>query len=176
MNIVGLGRITKVMHENKFNIRFTIDGYIEDAMAYPMDMTDVPEIGEPIVVFQLDTVFGQSFLYQKIRVRDFTRFKIGNTEVDLYDDRINITTGSNGVSINSDGSVNISTVKDISISGNNINIKTDGDTKLESTGTTTVKGDNVVIDGDFTWKGKGKCQKTLCPKTSKFIMEILPNT
>lgn len=113
---IYLGTVSEVIDTDKFVIKFTIREVVEDAKAYPVDTFDEPNIGDPIVVYQLESVFGYCYLYKKLRVADYTRMKLGNSEIDLTNESISITTKNGAtVTVSSDGAIQIYSAGSIDI-------------------------------------------------------------
>ena len=139
MNI-RLGSVTSIVDSSKFIIRFSVPKFIEDQIAYPMDVYDEPNIGDPIVLFELESVFGLSYMYSKERLRDFTRLKIGESTVELKNDKINIKSNGGNVVVDAKGDIIIK-------SASTLSIKSDSNLSIESTGDITVKGGKVSLIG-----------------------------
>ena len=60
-----LAKVTKVdtsqssgTDKLKFVILFSAEGIVKDALAYPLNSMDQPEVGEEVAIFELETVFG----------------------------------------------------------------------------------------------------------------------
>jgi hypothetical protein len=111
-NNIMLGTVSKIEDPNKFIIRFTIEDYIEDCIAYPIDTFDQPEVGDPIVLFGLESILGYSWMWQKQRLFDHTRLKHDDSVIEIKTDEINIVRGSSSIKMKKGG--------DIEISGSNV--------------------------------------------------------
>lgn len=135
------GHVTEIYDPKKFIIKFTRKGDIEDAIAYPIDTFDEPNIGDPVVIFEIESIFGQSFMWQKQRLFDHTRVKFGSSTIDLNSDGIEMTTEDGKfIEISSDGDISISGNDDMEVTvsknmdieiGGNATIKVTGNVKLE---------------------------------------------
>ena len=66
---------------------------MKTAYADPIDTFDQPEVGDPIVLYEIESVFGFSFMYKKQRLFDHTRMKLNKSLVDIFDDHIEIHAG-----------------------------------------------------------------------------------
>lgn len=195
MNRIALGKITEVLDDNtypktKFVIKVDIAGEVEDAIAFPLDTLDQPELGEEVLIFRVETIFGFSYLWKKLKLNDDTRLKVLGSVIDITKDGITISSDpeedkedpSSTIYIAKDGSVTISTSDKIDIittnnlnlvsndkfsldSKNNIDIKTD---KLKITGTNQGFVSTVTVDGmctpDPTLNG-AFCGIPTCPFT-----------
>lgn len=166
-----LGRVTSIVDPLRFVIKFTIDNYIEDAVAYPIDTFDEPNVGNPIQVYEIESILGWSFVYKKQRLDDYTRLKLGNSTVEITDEGINILTSSgNDVFINSDGGVTINSANNINISSSgNININGSGNVNVESSSTLSLKGSMIKSqNSSVPPTGKGPfCAIKICPYTGQ---------
>jgi hypothetical protein len=117
-----LGVVSKVEDPNKFIIRFTTEDYIEDCIAYPIDTFDQPEVGDPIVLFGLESVLGYSYLWQKQRLFDHTRLKHDDSIIEIKTDEINIVTGSSSIKMKKGGDIEIKGSSSIKIDSSNVTI------------------------------------------------------
>ena len=116
MNIY-LGVVSKVTDDLKFIIEFTVEGLIENCIAYPIDTFDQPEVGDPIVLYEIESVFGFSFMYKKQRLFDHTRMKLNKSLVDIFDDHIEIHAGETEsvITVNDDGSIKLTSTNKVVI-------------------------------------------------------------
>jgi hypothetical protein len=164
-----LARVTKVKDDAerntnrlKFVIQFTAKGVVEDATAYPVAAFDQPEVGEEILVFELETVFGFCYMYQKMKTEDNTRLRVGNSLIDIQPDCIDIECkGGNTISISSDGDLTISTN-----GGLQVDIK--GDADISVGGNCAIKAASVEMpqSGSVAPTGTGPfCAIKTCPYT-----------
>ena len=138
MNIM-LGVVSKVEDPNKFIIKFTVEGLIEDCIAYPIDTFDQPEVGDPIVLFGLENILGYSWMWQKQRHFDHTRLRHTNSVIEIKPEDINIITGSSSIKMNKDGSIEIKSSSTINVESPDITVK--GSSSIE------VKSPDVTITG-----------------------------
>lgn len=166
-----LGRVTEVVDPLKFIIKFTIDNYIEDAIAYPIDTFDEPNVGNPVQIYEIESILGWSFVYKKQRLTDYTRLKLGNSTLEITDEGINILTSSgNDVFINSDGGITINSNGNINItSGGTVNVKGEGNVKIESGATLSLKGGLIKSENNsVAATGNGPfCAIKICPYTGQ---------
>jgi len=143
------GKVTEIVDSNKFIVKFTVEDDIEDAVAYPIDTFDEPNVGDPIQIYGIDTVFGMSFVYQKQRLFDHTRIKLGEQMVDITDHNVTITsaleTEDDGTYGDSDDGVKVATGK-----GRTIEIDADGKIVVHSG-----KNTEVTIDKNLNIEVKG---------------------
>lgn len=147
-----LGTVSEVTDSNKFIIKFDVLNQIESMLAYPIDTFDEPNIGDPIIVYQIESIFGYSYMYKKLRLQDYTRMKLGNSEIDITNDSINITTKDGSmIVISSDG--------DIVINSN-------GAIRLQSDSKITIDAPQVSMTGSNVSGGQGPfCSILTCPVT-----------
>lgn len=134
MDSIDIGRVSKVVDKKKFIIKATISGLVEDIIAYPIEGSDEPEVGEEVVLFGLETVFGFSYLYKKMRLFDFTRFKFGDSVIQLTENGIAIQT-KNGkdILIHSNGDIDVESDATINIKGkSNISVTSETSIKLKA--------------------------------------------
>lgn len=114
---IQLGIVTNIVDPDKFIITFSIADIIQDMKAYPIDVDDQPQIGDPIVLFGLESIYGYSYLYKKQRLLDYTRMKLGNSEIAINGSFISITTkGGNNIVVSADGDLAIHSNSNITIS------------------------------------------------------------
>lgn len=180
MKIVGTGIVSGVYNPNTFVIKFTVKNYIEDAIAYPADLApDEPNKGDPVLIYETETIFGYSFLYTKLRLKDHIRMKLGNSSIEIHDDRINVNTeNGNTVIITSDGNITVSSKSDINIesSGGAVTVKGTSSVNIESSGTINLKG-NIKSNAKGNPAAKGPfcaipvCPVTNLPHTTNIVME-----
>lgn len=93
MNNFYIATVSKIELEEKpkrFVIRFSIDDFITDAKAYPLETDETPEVGDKVAIWAIDNILGQSFIYQKLRTEDFTQVRYNNNRIKLDEDSINI--------------------------------------------------------------------------------------
>lgn len=149
---VYVGVITKVLNDTNFTIEFTIKGYLEACKAYPIDVLDKPQVKDSIIIYEIDSeLFGFSYLYQKLRIKDFTRISIGSTQVLINKEDITISSGKSSITIDQDNNISIDS---------NTDIRIDANTRLDVTApvvnitspTVTVKG-NMNVIGVLTVNG-----------------------
>lgn len=165
------GVVTEIYDPYKFVIKFTIEGEIENAIAYPVDTFDEPNVGDPVEIEELESIFGYSFTYKKLRLKNHTRLKLGKSTVELDENGINITTDKgNTVFIDSDGAITISSSSNIDvISKSSINIKAEGNIDLNCKGTVNVKAGTVQAKGTVQPSVEGGPFNALkvCPYTGQ---------
>ena len=116
---IMLGVVSKIEDPNKFIIRFTIESLIEDCIAYPFDTFDQPEIGDPIVLFGLESILGYSYMWSKQRHFDYTRLKHTDSVIEIKNEEINIIIGSSSIKMKKNGTIDIN-CKDITVNGDHI--------------------------------------------------------
>ena len=114
--ILGIGRVSQVTDDHKFVIKATITGLIENVTAYPLESCDEPEVGEEIVLFELENEFGYSYFYKKARLFDFTRFKFNDCLIQLTENGITIQTENDKeILINSSGDITLKGSSDLTV-------------------------------------------------------------
>lgn len=120
-----LARVAKVTDPLRFVIEATAKGVIENVKAYPINNDDEPKVGEEVLLFELETEFGYSYLYRKLRLDPYTKFEFGNNIIQMTKDGgVTIRTKSgNEVSIDSSGDIDIESSKTVTIKAKNIRIK-----------------------------------------------------
>lgn len=166
-----LGTVTGVTDPNKFVIKFEIPNVIQDAIAFPIETTDEPNEGNQILVYEMESIFGFSFLYKKLRLEDYTRMKIGDSIIELHNDSINIATSGGGdISISSSGDIDIKSDNNINIrSGSNLNLKIEGNANINVSGTATLDASRIKFPNrSVTPTGSGPfCAIAVCPYTGQ---------
>lgn len=71
-----IGRVSKVEDRILYKIRVTIDGIVDDAMAFPMKgEVDEPLIGDKVLLYNIDPTFGSVYLYSRIKEDEFLGFR-----------------------------------------------------------------------------------------------------
>lgn len=163
-----LGKVTSIVDPLKFIIKFTIDNYIEDAIAYPIDTFDEPNEGDPIQVYEIESILGWSFVYKKQRQLDHTRMKLKDSLVDIYEDHVEVHAGDTKsvVKVNADGSLTIVTNSSVSIETGEASIKATkatieaNDVNITGGNLTTVNGGTATPNGQG-----GFCGIPVCPLT-----------
>jgi len=119
MTQVYLGVITNVLDNKKFIVEATVKGLFESLVAYPIDLSDKPEIKDSILIYVIDSeLLGQSLLYQKLRIRESTRMALGNNEITLTEDGIQLRTENTNIEFKSNGTINIDSDNEININSN----------------------------------------------------------
>ena len=111
---IMLGVVSKIENPDKFIIRFTIEGYLEDCIAYPIENDNQPVVGDPIILFGLESVLGYSWMYKKQRLLEYTQLKHGDSVIELRKDSIiikggKVTIDSPDVTITGNGSGTLTT-------------------------------------------------------------------
>lgn len=169
MNIF-LAKVTKVGDDESrgtnrklFVIRFDAKGVIEDATAYPVCVPDQPEVGEEVLVFELESVFGYCYMYQKVKTEDNTRLRIGGNLIDIRDDGIDMECrDGSSISVSADGDIDISTNKAL-------NIRVDGDADVTVGGRCSLKAKTTTFpSGTVAPTGSGPfCAIPVCPYTGQ---------
>jgi hypothetical protein len=116
MNIY-LAKVSKVLDKLKFIIEFEIEGLIEQALAYPIDTFDEPNEGDPIIIYELESIFGYNFMYKKQRLFDHTRMKLQDSIVDIFDDHIEIHAGvsKSQILLKNDGTILVKSDQSVTV-------------------------------------------------------------
>lgn len=132
--LLGVGKVTQVLDSKKFIIRATIQGLIEDIKCFPLESCDEPEIDEEVILFELESEFGYSYVYKKARLFDYTRFKFNNCIIQLTDSGISIKTDSGrDILVNSNGDIDIKSEGNITIQAKSkLKIKSDSEIEFDS--------------------------------------------
>lgn len=126
-----LAKVTELIDDNshsklKFVIKFTAKGIVENAVAYPVNVFDQPEVGDEVMIYELETIFGFSYMYQKLKLTDDTRLKVEGSIIDIDKDLITIKSDKGDLRVKLDKG-------DISVSVNgNINLSVKGSIKINS--------------------------------------------
>lgn len=102
-----IGKVTKILDPLKFRIEFTSKGVIEDMPARAFHHEDQPVVGEEVMVYELETIYGYSYFWEKIRLMDHTLFHIDDTKVDIYTNKVEVVSGSSKVTIQKDGDIEV---------------------------------------------------------------------
>lgn len=149
---IYLGKVTEVPDDGsderlKFVIKFEIKDYLENQVAYPIDTFDEPNVDDPVILYRIESIFGYSFLYKKLRLDDHTRLKIEKTWIDLFTDKLEICLGD-------DKKVNI--VLDEN-GASSISLGDSSEVTIEKDSGITIKGKSTItIEGDNSVEIKGK--------------------
>lgn len=163
MNI-SLGRVSKIEDPLKFIIRFTIEEVIEDCIAYPIDTFDELNEGDPVLLYEIESIFGFSYLYKKLRLYDYTRLKLKDSQINIKEDIIEI--------FHKGSIIRILDNEDIEIEAkSNIKVTSEKDINIEAQSNCTVKSPKVKITGgqldtkgQVAPTGSGPyCGITVCP-------------
>lgn len=153
--MIYLGTVSKVVDPKKFVIEADVKGLIEGVPAYPVDTFDELAVGDPVVLWQLETVFGYSYLYQKLRLYDHTRMKIGDCCIDIDGNgdsaeagTITLKNADVTVVIKAGGNIEITNSADYKQeTSGNVQIKASGNCNIEASGNCEVKSPKVTITG-----------------------------
>ena len=71
-----IGRVSKVEDRVFYKIRVSVEGIVDDAMAFPMKgEVDEPLIGDKVLLYNIDPEFGSVYLYSRIKEDDFIGFR-----------------------------------------------------------------------------------------------------
>jgi hypothetical protein len=116
-----------ILDSDKFIIGFTIEGCLEDRIAYPIDTFDQPEVGDPIVLFRLASIPSSSWMWSKQKHFDHTRLKHTDSVIEIKNDQINITTGKSSIKMKKGGDIEING-SDVVITGGNLTTKVTANT------------------------------------------------
>jgi len=148
---VRFGVVTDVIDPLKFVIKFKVSGYIEDAVAYPVVAKDEPNKDDPVLIYVIENKFGWSYMYEKIKLKDFIRHKLGNSEIDITEENIAIKTKEgNEVIIDANGSITIKSAKEINIeSDTDVNINATGDINLKTNGEVELDAPSISLKGSY---------------------------
>lgn len=91
-----LGEITQIVrNDEEFNyayaVKFTVKDVIDEALAFPFrNENDEPVVGDKILLYNLDTIFGSAFLYTKLKEDDFIGFRSNGKTISITDESIDI--------------------------------------------------------------------------------------
>ena len=114
MNIM-IGTILGLKDEDNFIITFKIPNYIEKGVAYPIDCFDKPDTNDAVLIYEIDTPFGNSFLWQRIKKDSALRLKYKDNTIEYDDDSISITSSKGDKSIK----ITLDNDGGITLTGNN---------------------------------------------------------
>jgi hypothetical protein len=131
-----LGVVKEIVNSDTFIIKAQIKGFLESVTAYPFAVYDQPEVGEPILLETIESIFGMSFIYNKDRLADYTRLKLTDSEIGVYKDKIKLQSKNANILITNEN--------DITITSDKANIKVDKDNNI----TLTSDKATIVIDKD----------------------------
>lgn len=121
-----------------YEILFSIPSMIEDARAYPMDLSSEIRVGDRVIIYSLESIYHNSFLYSKLKTpsRSSVGSHFGNAQVDLvpkkegltdtviksgecvvslesYKESIHINSGTGGIGLNAgEGGIEIRNKKE----------------------------------------------------------------
>lgn len=173
MSKVFLAKVAKIIDPLKFVIEFKAKGIVEDAKAYPISETDEPSIDDEVLIHTLETTVSETFLWQRIKVNEFSRYKVGNATIEVHGDDnddpncINIFTKDTDE--NSPYSINIYNLDSDDNLLNYITLDSGG-ISIHSGGDITVSSNSVIVSENSmvtpTATGKGPfCGIPFCPFT-----------
>jgi hypothetical protein len=177
-----LGKVTKVIDRETYEIEVEVPGYGKDLPAVPLGRgeMDEPVEGNLVIILALDPVYHSVNYYAKLKENKFVGIRSNGKVIDITPDYIVV--GSDGKDktnpdeanvpapslsyMKMDDSGNIEVVatadKNVTISGNcnveisgNNTIKVSGDTSITTSGNTNIKssGSCVIDSPDITIKG-----------------------
>lgn len=169
------GHVTSVEDDHKFIIKFTTENYIEDAIAYPIDTFDEPNVGDPVWIIQIETVFGYSFMWKKLRLFDYTRLKLLESKIIIHHDHILVQAGGGDgdpdgksyVRLNNDGTIIVKSMNSVTVETPEMHVK--GTTKidietpdydLKGKDTIDIEGGNITVTGKSFKTKAGTCTPT----------------
>ena len=167
---IMLGVVSEVMDTDKyplgrFVIKFTIKGLIEDCIAFPIDTFDEPEVGDPVVLYGLESILGYSYMWQKQRRFDYTRLRHKDSIINIKEDEITIDSGpgKSTITIKKDGDIEIKSSKSVKIDSSDITIKGSSSVKIDSSDV-TITGGKLTVNGSAAPNGSGVfCGIPVCP-------------
>lgn len=165
------GTVSQIVDDHKFIIKFTIRDYIEDAIAYPVNQKDEPNVGDPIIIMEIETIFGFSFMYQKMRLKDHTRMKLLQSIVSIYDDHVEIHAGGPDkndkydeakslIWINNDGTILVKSEDSVTIETKTCLVKAEDSATIETKTCTLQANDVNITGGNLTTVNGGQCTPT----------------
>lgn len=71
-----IGRISQVEDRVFYKIRVSVEGIVDDAMAFPMKgEVDEPLVGDKVLLYNIDPEFGSVYLYSRIKEDNFIGFR-----------------------------------------------------------------------------------------------------
>lgn len=179
------GYVDEVKDNKKFVIKFTVKNIIEKAIAYPIDTFDEPNIGDPVIIYAIESIFGWSFMWKKLRLKDHTRMKLLESLIDIYDDHIEIHAGGTEeanpgddaqslIWIDKDGSISVKAKKEVTVETPKVTVKGKNTVDIETTTCTINAIDVNITGGNLTTTNGGICSPTgvggfcgipICPLT-----------
>lgn len=163
-----LGKIVEVEDRLLYKIWVSIDTVVDRAPAFPLrGEVDEPKVGDQVLLYCIDNVFGSVYLYSKLKEDDFIGFRSNGKLISITPESITMKvyegddyesvkseitmTNDGSITIKSDNKIDVIATSDVSIStDSNINITAEADITIKSTGTTTINSPDVVVKGPGT--------------------------
>jgi hypothetical protein len=83
-----VGTITKVLDPHLYTIEFTVEGVIEGGKAFPFIDIDEPVVGNEVFLITLDSVYGTTFMYKKMKKNTYIGMTQKGKEIRFTDSDI----------------------------------------------------------------------------------------
>lgn len=120
-----IGEVTSVEDSNYHIIRFTVNGYIEDQIAYPFAVMDEPIVGDELMIIELDPIFKTAYYYIKKKNGEHIEMRYKDKHILINEEDISIKTENAEITLKDDG--------ELEVKGDNINITAEGDVTMSGT-------------------------------------------
>ena len=170
-----IGRITKVIDREEYQVEVEIPGYGKELPAVPLSRgeMDEPVEGNLVIIMSLDPYHHDVNFYTKLKENKFVGIRSNGKVIDMTKDYITIGAEDNSkthkdsyqqeehierpdkayIKFDNDGNIEIEAIKDlnITIKGGNTTIKSTSTLKVESP-EITITGDNTTINSSSTVK------------------------
>lgn len=165
-----IGRITKVIDREEYQVEVEIPGYGKEFPAVPLSRgeMDEPVEGNLVIIMSLDPYHHDVNFYTKLKENKFVGIRSNGKVLDMTKDYVTLGAEDNSkthkdtyqqeehiekpdkayIKFDNDGNIEIEATADcnVTIKGN-CNIKVEGDTKIETSGKTDIKsGGECKID------------------------------
>ena len=169
-----LGKVSKVLDRQTYQIEVEIKGVGEEIPAVPLDRgeMDEPVEGNLVIILSVDPVYHSVNFYTKLKENDFIGFRSNGKILDITPDAIVIGSDGSGntysdethvpspslsyMKMDDSGNIEVmaSADKTVTISGNctikvsgNTTIETSGNADIKSSGSCTIDSPDVKITG-----------------------------
>ena len=157
-----LGKISKILDPDKYEVEIDIPGMTKGAKAFPMrGEVDEPKVGDVCLILSLDPTYHSAYFYSRLKENDFIGIRSRGKKIQMTEDEIEIgifpdlnKKESADTPYEEDGKISPTSYVKIDKSGNiTINMESDqkitilGKSNVEISGETSIKiGANTSVD------------------------------
>lgn len=137
-----LGKVIEVKDRLTYEIRVTIDGVVEDKVAFPFrGEVDEPRIDDFVLLRDIDPIYHSVYLYTKLKEDEFIGYRSNGKMMSITPDymTMQVYTGENPgegtvctVTMDKDGNILIESNRNITVKSSNIVVKGPGTLEVEA--------------------------------------------